>query len=152
MAGTKNAAKAGTGFTAEERAAMKERAAELRAERQGASRAESEAAVVARIAAMPEPDRVIAERFHAIVHEHAPELASRLWYGMPAYTRDGKVVCFFKDALKFKSRYATIGFEDAALLDDGNVWATSYAVTALTADDEARIAALVARAATGQAT
>lgn len=147
MATTKSAGKPGSGFTAEERAAMKERAAELRAARRGASAAEDEAAVVARIAAMPEADRAIAERFHAIVRESAPTLAPRLWYGMPAYARDGKVVCFFKDAAKFKSRYATIGFEDAARLDAGTVWPTSYAVTALTADDETRIAALVVTAA-----
>ncbi len=127
---------------------MKERAAELKASaRRGRAAADDEPAVLAKIAEMADEDRVIAERFHAIVRAHAPGLTSRLWYGMPAYARDGKVVCFFQDAGKFKARYATIGFNDAALLDDGTLWATSFAFTTLTADGEARLAALVARAA-----
>lgn len=127
---------------------MKERAAELKASaRRSSSTADDEPAVLARIAAMADDDRVIAERFHAIVRTHAPALTSRLWYGMPAYARAGKVVCFFQDAAKFKARYATIGFNDAARLDEGTVWPTAFAVTTLTAADEAAIAALVARAA-----
>lgn len=137
----------GEGFTAEERAAMKERAAEIRAAaRRGRTAADDEAAVVARIAEMPDEDRVIAERFHAIVRQHAPSLAPRLWYGMPAYAKDGKVLCFFQDAAKFKARYATIGFNDVALLDDGAMWPTAFAVASLTADDETRLVALLARA------
>jgi uncharacterized protein YdhG (YjbR/CyaY superfamily) len=131
-------------FTAEERAAMQERARELKAE---ASKADWEHDVLAKIAEMPESDRVMAERIHAIVRANAPALAPKTWYGMPAYAKDGKVVCFFKAAEKFKSRYATFGFEEAADLDDGTMWATSWALTKLTAADEAKIAALVKKAA-----
>lgn len=133
-------------FTAGERAAMKERAAELKAEKQARTAAEQEAEVLERIAEMADPDRVLAERLHALVREVAPHLQSRTWYGMPAYARDGKVVCFFKPAVKFKSRYATLGFEDAAALDDGAMWPTSFALASWTADAEARIAALLRRA------
>ena len=132
------------GFTDEERAAMKERARELKA---AASEADAERAVLAKIAEMPKPDRVMGERFHAIVRASAPELSPRLWYGMPAYTKDGKVVCFFQSADKFKSRYATFGFNDDANLDEGNMWPTSFALTKLTAADEKKIAALVKKAA-----
>ena len=134
---------ASKGFTAEERAAMKERAQELKA---AASKEEGEKAVLAKIAEMPKADRVLAERFHAIVTASAPDLAPRTWYGMPAYTKDGKIVCFFKSAHKFKSRYATIGFEESAHLDDGTMWQTSFAVTKLTPADEKKIAALVKKA------
>ncbi|HEX4745395.1 MAG TPA: DUF1801 domain-containing protein [Gaiellaceae bacterium] len=134
-------------FTAEERAAMKERAKELKAEaRASKNRAEGERDLLAKIAEMPEADRALAERVHAIVTASAPELFPRTWYGMPAYARDGKVVCFFQSAEKFGSRYATLGFTDQATLDDGAVWPTSFALKELTAADEARIAALVKRA------
>jgi uncharacterized protein YdhG (YjbR/CyaY superfamily) len=138
------------GFTAEERGAMKERAKELKAAaRRGrrADKAGEESAVLAKIAEMPESDRVMAERLHAVIKASAPALSPKLWYGMPAYAKDGKVVCFFKSADKFKSRYATLGFEDAANLDDGAMWPTSFALTKLTAADEARIGALVKKAA-----
>ena len=136
-------------FTAEERAAMKERAQELKAEsRRGrGAKGEGEGDVLAKIAEMPEPDRSIAERLHAIVKATAPDLAPRTWYGMPAYAREGKVVCFFQSASKFKSRYATVGFSDAANLDDGDIWPTSFALRQLTPAAEARIAALVKQAA-----
>lgn len=135
-------------FTDEERDAMKERARELKAEaRRGAAQAEGERDVLAKIAEMPEPDRVMAERIHALITTVAPDLAPKTWYGMPAYARDGKIVCFFKSADKFKSRYATLGFEENANLDDGSMWPTSFALTELTAADEARIGALVKRAA-----
>ncbi|MEV6836925.1 DUF1801 domain-containing protein [Streptomyces sp. NPDC051133] len=139
-------------FTDEERAAMKERAKELKSTaRRGSSKAaakaaEDEAAVVEKIAEMQDSDRVMAERIHAVVKDSAPELAPKLWYGMPAYAKDGKVVCFFQSAEKFKSRYATFGFSDKANLDDGNLWPASYALTKLTAADEARIAELVKKA------
>lgn len=132
------------GFTAEEKAAMKERARELK---QAALRADGESDVLAKIAEMSEPDRVMAERLHALIKATAPSLAPRTWYGMPAYTRDGKVVCFFKPAAKFSQRYATFGFEEAANLDQGAMWPTSYALTDLTAADEAKLAALVKKAA-----
>jgi uncharacterized protein YdhG (YjbR/CyaY superfamily) len=137
------------GWTDEERAAMKEHAAEIRrAGGKGAAKAAEEAAAcLAKIAEMPDADRVIAERVHAIITETAPDLAVKTWYGMPAYARDGKVVCFFKPAGKFKSRYTTLGFEDAAALDDGTMWATSYALTAVTDADEKKIRALVKKAA-----
>ena len=139
--------KTSAGFSAEERAAMKERAKELRAEaRAGKDRAAGERAVLAKIAEMPEPDRVLAERLHAIVKASAPALSPKTWYGMPAYAKDGKIVCFFTSADKFKSRYATFGFNDAANLDDGTMWPTSFALTELTAADEARIGALVKKA------
>ncbi|KRE23453.1 iron chaperone [Agromyces sp. Soil535] len=131
------------GFTAEERAAMRERAKELKA---SASRAEAEQAVLDAIAEMPESDRVLAERLHAIITANAPELEPRLWYGQPAYAKSGKVVCFFQNAGKFKTRYATLGFNDPANLDEGSMWPTAFALTALTDDDEKRIAALVKRA------
>ncbi|MFH9723642.1 iron chaperone [Streptomyces sp. NPDC017254] len=138
------------GFTSEERDAMKERAKELKSTARRGSRspkADGETEVRAKIAEMADADRVLAERIHEIVKAHAPGLAPKLWYGMPSYARDGKVVCFFQSAQKFKSRYATLGFSDLAQLDDGAMWATSYALTELTADDEARIAALVEKAA-----
>ncbi|MFD9305171.1 iron chaperone [Streptomyces sp. NPDC060048] len=139
------------GFTDEERGAMKERARELKASARRGSRAdkaaEEEAAVVAKIAEMRDSDRVMAERFHAIVKQSAPELAPKLWYGMPAYARDGKVVCFFQSAEKFKARYATLGFSDQAHLDEGSMWPTSYALRELTAADEARVGLLVKTAA-----
>jgi uncharacterized protein YdhG (YjbR/CyaY superfamily) len=135
------------GFTAEERAAMKARAQELKAEaRASKNRAEGERAVLSAITAMKEPDRALAKRVHAIVQDSAPDLWPKTWYGMPAYTKDGKVVCFFKSAGKFKSRYATLGFEDAANLDEGAMWPTSYALKKLTAADEKKIAALVKKA------
>jgi uncharacterized protein YdhG (YjbR/CyaY superfamily) len=131
------------GFTAEERAAMKERAQELKAE---ARRADGESALLAKIAEMPEPDRAMATRLHEIVKASAPALSPKTWYGMPAYTKDDKVVCFFQSADKFKSRYATLGFNDAAKLDEGAMWPTSFALRELTATDEARISALVKKA------
>jgi hypothetical protein len=135
------------GFTAEERAAMKARAQELKAEeRASRNRAEGELDVLAAIAAMKEPDRAMAKRLHAIIEAAAPELWAKTWYGMPAYAKDGKVVCFFKSAGKFKSRYATFGFEEAANLDEGAMWPTSFALTELTAAAEARISALVKQA------
>jgi len=131
------------GFTAEERSAMRERAREAKA---AASAEEGESEVLAKIAELPEADRAIAERVHAIVTASAPALAPRTWYGMPAYTKDGNVICFFQSAQKFKSRYATLGFNDRANLDDGDMWPTAFALTALTAEVEARITALVERA------
>jgi uncharacterized protein YdhG (YjbR/CyaY superfamily) len=135
------------GFTDEERGAMKERAKELKAEaRADKDKAEGERAVLAKIAEMPDPDRVLAERLHAIIKTNAPALSPKTWYGMPAYAKDGKVVCYFTSADKFKSRYATFGFNDEANLDDGTMWPTSFALTELTAADEARIGALVKKA------
>jgi uncharacterized protein YdhG (YjbR/CyaY superfamily) len=135
------------GFTAEERAAMKERAKELKAEaRVNKNRAEGERDLLAKIAEMPEPDRVMAERVHAIVTASAPDLMPKTWYGMPAYARDGKVVCFFQSADKFDSRYATFGFSDQANLDEGAMWPTSFALKKLTAADEKKIGALVKKA------
>ncbi len=139
--------KTSEGFTAEERAAMKERARELKAEaRAQKDKAAGESDLLAKIAEMPEPDRAIGERLHAIIRASAPTLVPRLWYGMPAYTRDGKVVCFFTPAAKFNSRYATFGFNDIANLDDGAMWPTSFALTELTAAAQERIAALVKQA------
>jgi uncharacterized protein YdhG (YjbR/CyaY superfamily) len=135
------------GFTPEEKAAMKERAKELRAAARRGARADQESEVLAKIAEMPESDRVMAERIHAVVKESAPILAPKLWYGMPAYAKDGKVVCFFQSADKFKARYATFGFNDPANLDDGAMWATSFALTELGDKDAARIGALVKKAA-----
>ena len=132
------------GFTAEERAAMKERAREAKAAQSGA---EAEAEVLAKIAEMDPADRHLAERVHAIVKEAAPHLGAKTWYGMPAYARDGKVVVFFQNAGKFKARYSTLGFSDEARLDDGNMWPNSFALTKLTKADEDRIAALVRQAA-----
>jgi uncharacterized protein YdhG (YjbR/CyaY superfamily) len=140
-------AKTSAGFSAEERAAMKERAKELRAEaRAGKDRAAGERAVLAKIAEMAEPDRAMAERLHALIEESAPDLSPKTWYGMPAYAKEGKVVCFFQSGQKYNSRYSTFGFQDAANLDDGAMWPTSFALTELTAADEARIAALVKKA------
>jgi len=134
-------------FTAEERAAMKERAKELKAEaRASKNRAEGESAVLAKIAEMPDRDRYLAERIHAIVTASAPSLSPRTWYGMPAYAREGKILCFFQAASKFDARYATFGFNDVATLDEGTMWPTSFALTELTAADEERIGALVKRA------
>jgi uncharacterized protein YdhG (YjbR/CyaY superfamily) len=138
------------GFTDEERAAMKERAQELKAAaRRGprADKADGEQAVLAKIAEMPEPDRTMGERLHAIIKASAPALAPKLWYGMPAYAKDGKVVCFFQGAEKFKTRYSTLGFSDKANLDEGAMWPTAFALAKLTAADEARIGALVKKAA-----
>jgi len=148
--GTKRAAgKASEGFTDEERAAMKERSQELKAAARrgrGAVKADGESDLLAKIAEMPQPDRALAERLHAIVKASAPELSPRTWYGMPAYARDGKVVCFFQSAQKFKTRYATLGFSDKANLDDGAMWPTAFALAELTAAEEARIGALLERA------
>jgi uncharacterized protein YdhG (YjbR/CyaY superfamily) len=130
-------------FTAEERAAMKERAQELKAAK---SKEEAERAVLAKIAEMAEPDRAMAERLHALIAASAPGLSPKTYYGMPAYAKDGKVVCFFRDRQKFKERYATFGFNDAANLDEGAMWPVAYALTELTAADEARIAELVKKA------
>ncbi|WP_426567552.1 iron chaperone [Streptomyces canus] len=136
------------GFTDEERGAMKERAKELKAARRSprSAKADAESDVLAKIAEMPEADRVLAERLHEIVKAGAPDLSPKLWYGMPAYARNGKVVCFFQSAQKFKTRYATLGFSDQADLDEGTMWPTTYALTKLTAEDEARIAALIKKA------
>ena len=142
--------KTSEGFTDEERAAMKDRARELRAEgRRGprADKADGERDVLAKIAEMPERDRAMAERIHAIVKASAPALSPRLWYGMPAYAKDGKVVCFFQSAQKFNARYATFGFSDAANLDEGAMWPTSFALKELTTTEEAKITALVKKAA-----
>jgi uncharacterized protein YdhG (YjbR/CyaY superfamily) len=138
--GTTATGKTFEGFTNEERGAMKERARELKAA------ADGEGAVLAKLAEMPEPDRVLGERLHAIVTASAPALSPKLWYGMPAYAKDGKVVCFFQSAQKFKTRYATFGFNEAAHLDDGAMWPVAFALTELTAADEARIGALVKKA------
>jgi uncharacterized protein YdhG (YjbR/CyaY superfamily) len=141
--------KASKGFTDEERAAMRERAQELKAAaRRGprAGKADGESDVLAKIAEMPEPDRAMAERLHALIKASAPALSPKTWYGMPAYAKDGKVVCFFQSADKFKSRYATFGFNDTANLDEGAMWPTSFALEELTADVEATIAALVKKA------
>jgi hypothetical protein len=146
--GTQESAKSTTtiskkfkGFTDEERVAMKERIQELNADK-----VEGESAVLAKIAEMPEPDRAMGKRLHAIIKTSAPTLSPRLWYGMPAYAKDGKVVCFFQAAQKFKTRYATFGFSDKANLDDGAMWPTAFALKGLTAAEEARVAALVKKA------
>jgi len=154
--GTQKSAKSTTatgktskGFTDEERVAMKERAQELKAAtRRGprADKADGESAVLAKIAEMPEPDRAVGKRLHAVITASAPALSPRLWYGMPAYAKDGKVVCFFQSAQKFKTRYATFGFSDAANLDKGVLWPVAFALKELTAAEEARIAALVKKA------
>ena len=146
MTDTSKPAKSGT-FSAAERAAMKERAKELKAEaKRGADREAGERDLLAALAEMPKADRAIAERIHALVMANAPVLSPKTWYGMPAWTRDGKVICFFKSADKFKSRYATFGFEEGANIDDGTMWPTSFGLTKLTAADEARISALVKKA------
>jgi uncharacterized protein YdhG (YjbR/CyaY superfamily) len=134
--------KAAKGFTAEERAAMKDRAKELKAARSGA-KGDGEGEVRAKIAAMAAPDRALAERLHAMVKASAPALVPRLWYGMPAYAKDGNVVCFFQDARKFKTRYATFGFSDKATLDDGVMWPIAFALKELGPAEEVRIAALL---------
>jgi uncharacterized protein YdhG (YjbR/CyaY superfamily) len=154
--GTRKSAKSTTatkkrsqGFTGEERAAMKERAQELKAEARrgrGADKADGESAVLAKIAEMQGPDRAMAERLHAVIQASAPALSPKTWYGMPAYARDGKVVCFFQSAEKFKSRYATLGFSDEANLDEGAMWPTSFALRELTAAEEAKIVSLVKKA------
>src|SRR3954471_13636395 len=150
-AGTRKTTTKNQTFTDEERAAMKERAREVKASARRGSRAdkaaEDEAAVVAKIAEMEDGDRAMAERIHAVVKASAPGLAPKLWYGMPAYAKDGKVVCFFQDAQKFKTRYATLGFNDAANLDDGALWPVAFALKELTNAEEAKISALVKKAA-----
>jgi len=155
--GTQQSAKSTTatgkefkGLTDDERAAMKQRTQELKAEaRRGprTDKTDAERAVLDKIAEMPEPDRAMGERLHAIITASAPALSPKTWYGMPAYAKDGKVVCFFQAAQKFKTRYATFGFNDTANLDDGAMWPVAFALTELTAADEARIAALVKKAA-----
>ena len=139
----KSTAKSAQGFSDEERAAMKEHAQELKT---SADKAEGESAVLAKIAEMAEPDRSLAGRLHEIIKASAPALAPRLWYGMPAYARDGKVICFFQGAQKFKTRYATFGFSDTANLDEDALWPVAFALKELTALEEARIAALVKKA------
>jgi len=152
--GDKKAAKkadgeASKGFTDEERAAMRERAQELKAAARRSPRsgkADGESDVLAKIAEMPEPDRAMAERLHAIIKASAPALSPRTWYGMPAYAKDGKVVCFFQSAQKFNTRYATLGFSDTANLDEGHLWPVAFALKELTAAEEAKISALVKKA------
>ena len=152
--GTQKSAKSTTatgkksqGFTDEERAAMKERAQELKAAaRADKDKAAGESAVLAKIAEMPQPDRGLGERLHAIITASAPDLSPKTWYGMPAYAKEGKIVCFFQSAAKFKTRYATFGFMHDANLDDGGLWPTAFALKTLTAADEAKIAALVKKA------
>ena len=141
--------KASTGFTDEERAAMREYARERKEaarRRRGAEKADGENDVLAKIAAMPQPDRAMAERLRALIKSSAPALSPRTWYGMPAYAKDGKVVCFFQSTQKFKSRYASFGFSDKANLDEGSMWPTAFALKELTAADQARIGALVKKA------
>jgi uncharacterized protein YdhG (YjbR/CyaY superfamily) len=140
MGEKKQTKKSMKGFSSEERAAMRERARELKAE---GGKAENERAVVEKIAAMDEPDRTMCERIHAIIKANAPELSAKLWYGMPAYAKDDKVVCFFQSGKKFKTRYSTFGFQDTAALDEGNMWPTGFALKELTAAEETRIAELV---------
>jgi uncharacterized protein YdhG (YjbR/CyaY superfamily) len=148
MADTKKPAKSTKVFSDDEMSAMREAAKERKAAaRRGQDEAAGEADALAKIAEMPAPDRAMAERIHAIVKASAPGLAAKTWYGMPAYAKDGKLVCFFKAADKFKTRYATFGFEEAAQLDDGTMWATSYALTKLTAADEKKIGELIKKAA-----
>jgi uncharacterized protein YdhG (YjbR/CyaY superfamily) len=141
MSPKKGTSKKVKGFTVEERAAMKERVRELKADKP-----DDESSVLAKIAAMREPDRAMAKRLHAIINASAPALSPRLWYGMPAYAKDGKVVCFFQSAQKFKTRYATLGFSDKANLDAGDMWPTTFALKALSATEEARISDLVKKA------
>ena len=133
-------------FTEEERSAIQERAKEVKAAARRGAKADVESDVLAKIAEMPDADRIMAERIHAVVKASAPDLEPKLWYGQPAYAKDGKVVCFFQAADKFKTRYATLGFSDDAILDEGTMWPTSFALTKLTAADEARIGALIKRA------
>jgi len=135
------------GFTDVERAAMRERAQELKAtSRRGGKKVDPEVAVLEKIAEMPEPDRGLAERFHALVTSSAPELSPKLWYGMPAYAKNGKVICFFQSAQKYETKYSSFGFNDTANLDDGNMWPTAFALTKLTAAEEKKISALVKKA------
>ncbi len=144
---SKSTTKKSKGFTDEEQAAMKERAKELKAEaRANKKRADGEKDLFEKIAEMPEPERAMATRLHELISEAAPELWPKTWYGMPAYAREGKVVCFFQSADKFKSRYATLGFSDTANLDDGAMWPTAFALKELTATEEARIVALIKKA------
>jgi len=144
---TANKKRTSRGFTDQERAAMKERARELTVEaRRGADKADGESAVLAKIAEMPEPDRSMAKRLHTIIKASAPAVSPKTWYGMPAYAKDGNVVCFFQSAQKFKTRYATFGFSDKANLDEGAMWPTAFALKELTAAEEARIGALVKKA------
>jgi len=144
---TKKVTQKSKGFSDFEKAAMKERARELKAEeRMNKDKAAGESAVLAAIASMPEPDRSIAKRFHAIINASAPAFSPKTWYGMPAYAKDGKVVCFFQSAQKFNTRYSTFGFSDAANLDEGAMWPTGFALKELTAAEEARISALVKKA------
>ncbi|MGA2595524.1 MAG: DUF1801 domain-containing protein [Bryobacteraceae bacterium] len=146
---TTAAGKKRTGFTDEERAAMKERVEELKADAgrgRRTEKADGEGDVLAKIAALPPPDRALAERLHAIVKANGPVLSPKTWYGMPAYSKDGNVVCFFQSAQKFKTRYATLGFSDKANLDEGHMWPTAFALEELTAAEEAKIAALVKKA------
>ena len=146
MKDTQKSAKGGAQtFSAEERAAMRERVKEQKA---AAGKEDEESAVLAKIAELEAPDRALAKRLHALIKANAPDLSPKLWYGMPAYARDGKVVCFFQPAKKFKTRYATLGFNDEANLDDGAVWPVAYALTKLTVDDEAKIGKLVKKAVT----
>jgi len=153
MATTKKSAKSTAkaeqkyeGFTEDERAAMKERAQELKTAARRGKDADAEDDVLAKIAEMPEPDRVLAERLHALIKANAPVLVPRLWYWMPAYAKDGKVLCFFQSAAKFKSRYATLGFSDEANLDEGTMWPTYFALKKLTAADEKKVGALIKKA------
>jgi uncharacterized protein YdhG (YjbR/CyaY superfamily) len=142
---TASAAKA-AGFTAEERAAMKNRVAELKAEQRGAKKADGEEDVLARIAEMPAQDRLMAQRLHNLIKSAAPHLTPKTWYGMPAYAKDGNVICFFQNSQKFKTRYSTLGFSDKAKLDEGSLWPNSYALMELTPDTEKAIIALVKKA------
>jgi uncharacterized protein YdhG (YjbR/CyaY superfamily) len=134
------------GFTAEEKAAMKDRVEEQKVPARRGGKADEEGALLEKIAGMSEADRAMAKRIHAVIKATAPGLSPKLWYGMPAYARDGKIVCFFQPAQKFKTRYATLGFNDAAKLDEGTMWPVAYALTKMTGDDEARIGALVKKA------
>ena len=143
---TKKPARASAGFTDDERAAMKERVRELKAQ-SGGSKADGEQDLLAKIAALAEPDRGMAKRLHALVTANAPALAPKTWYGMPAWARDGKIVCFFQSASKFKTRYASVGFTDSAHLDDGAMWPVGFALLKLTATEETALAALIRRAA-----
>ena len=143
QAATSTSSQAATGFTAQERAAMRERTKELKAAQ---SKADGASDCLAKIAEMQGADRTMAERLHALITDSAPDLAPKTWYGMPAYAKEGTIICFFKSARKFATRYATLGFSDKAHLDEGTMWPTDFALTELTADDEARIAALVQKA------
>jgi len=143
MAEKKKTKQSTKGLSADERAALRDRVRELKAE---GGKAENERAVIEKISAMPEPDRTMAQRIHSIIKSNAPELSAKLWYGMPAYAKDDKVVCFFQSGQKFKTRYSTFGFQDSASLDDGNMWPTGFALKKLTASEEARIVDLVKKA------